>query len=228
MVSGRKTRRLMWAAPLLSLLVVSAVARGSIAGGQVDTFQSGTTLGWLHGVNSVTPPTVVTSGGPLGANDAYLQSISTGGARAESKQVVFNSDQWTGDYTQAGVTTITAQMIDFGPSPLSMRLTIQDTVGTKWSSTNAIALPADSQWHAMTFDVSPAGWSLVSGTQSIQTSLANVTELRILSAAAGPAYIADTVASTLGIDNITAVPEPGALAPLVGTIALVWRRRRAP
>jgi len=169
---------------------------------------------------------VVTTGGPLGANDAYLQSISTGSGRADSKQVVYNVDQWTGNYTQAGISTITAQMIDFGPGFLAMRLTIQDAFGTKYSSTNAIPLPADSQWHLTTFDVSPAGWSLVSGTSTIQQSLANVTEMRILSAAAKPDYFADTVASTLGIDNITAVaPEPAAIAPLAIAGALGFRRR---
>src|SRR5882724_1444105 len=101
---------------------VSAVA--SITPGQVDDFQSGSTLGWLHGGNSppLPPnPSVVTTGGPLGANDAYLQSISTGSGRADSKQVVYNVDQWTGNYTQAGISTITAQMIDFGPGFLAMR-----------------------------------------------------------------------------------------------------------
>jgi len=210
---------------VLAGLSACAPARASITYGQVDTFQSGSTLGWLHGGNSLQPPTVM-MGGPLGPNDAYLQSISTGNGRPDSRQVVYNADQWTGDYTQAGVTTITAQMIDFGPSPLAMRLTIQDAFGTRYSSTNAIALLADSTWHAMTFDVSPAGWSLVSGTSTIQQSLANVTEMRILSAAAKPDYFADTVASTLGIDNIAAVPEPAALAPLVGLGALIVRRHR--
>jgi len=199
-------------------------AKAGVTLGQTDTFQTPDALGWTIGINSPLVPTVISTGGPQGANDGYLQVISTGSGKANSKLVMFNQSQWTGNYIAAGVTQINTQMANFGANPLSMRVAFQDSFGTEYASTLGIPLPADGRWRAVTFDMTPSAFTVIQGTSPIEQSLADVGLLRILSAANGPAYIADTIAATVGFDNITAVPEPALLAPLLAT-ALLRRKR---
>ena len=197
-----------WAAAL-----VPAAAQASINFGQIDTFQDGSPAGWQQGVISPHEPTVVMTGGPDGAGDAYLQNVSSGGFGSGSKQVMFNQAQWAGNYTAAGVTRITGEMADFGPNPLSMRIALEDGTGSfsRFSSIMAISLPADGQWHPVTFDLTPSSLTLVSGTDSVSTALGNVMLLRILSASAGPSYNGDDIAATLGVADLRAMTVPGDL-----------------
>lgn len=204
---------------------LSSPAGGQVTLGQVDNFQSLDTSGWTMGLNSIMLPTVISSGGPQGGDDAWLEVISTGGTKANSKMITFNAQQWTGNYVAGGVTAITAQMADFGPSPLYMRIAIQDNFGSEYGSTSAFMLPADGQWHQVTFDMTPAGLSLIQGGSSATQALSNVGVLRILSAQNAPSFMADTVQATLGIDDITAIPEPTGLCA-VCLLVLLPRHRR--
>jgi len=195
-----------------ALLILSAgAARGAVAFGQLDDFQGGETLGWQQGAQSPQPPSIVSSGGPNGAGDAYLQNISVGGSGPGSKQIMFNTSQWLGDFISAGVTRIDAEMANFGNTPLAMRLSIQGgSDGTEVSSTNAVALPADrGVWHAVQFDLTAAGLTSIAGTSSLSQVLSDVTTFRLLSVARGPASRGDTLASTLGVDDIRALTVPG-------------------
>jgi len=184
-------------------LLMPRAARG-ITCGQADDFEDGTTMGWTEGFLSPNPPTNVANGGPSGVGDNYLRNTSSGGFGAGSKLVMFNTLQWTGDYLAAGVTRIEADMANFGATALSMRIAIEGSA-TRFGSTTAVALPADGQWHSVTFDVTSADLSLIGGLATLNAVLANVQTLRILSAATGPSWQGDTIAATLGVDNITAV-----------------------
>ena len=220
-------RRFYWLVGLILPIgvLLPSGAWGAIRLGQIDDFQTGSTLGWQHGFNSMAQPSLVSFGGPLGAGDQYLQNFSTGDSGADSKQIMFNLDQWTGNYEATGVTRITAQMADFGPSPLFMRVTIQDNFGTDYGSTDAILLPPDGTWHAVSFDLNASGMTLIQGSSTLSDALSNVGVLRILSAANGPSFLGDTTPATLGVDDIAAVPEPVLLAaPLMA--AMLRRRRR--
>ncbi len=179
----------------------------AIACGQVDDFEGGTTMGWMEGLFSPNPPTNVANGGPSGAGDNYLRNVSSGAAGPGSRMVMFNTLQWTGNYLAAGVTRIEADMANFGASPLSMRIAIEGTA-TRFGSSAAVALPADGQWHSVTFDLTSADLSLISGLATLDTVLGNVQTLRILSAAAGPSWQGDAIVATLGVDNITAIVVP--------------------
>lgn len=188
-----------------SVLALPAVAH-AIVSGQADDFQDGSPAGWTEGeiLPSPNPPTVVFGGGPAGAGDNYLENVSAGGIGAGSRMVMFNNTQWAGDYLSAGVTRIEVDMANFGATPLSMRIAIEGGPGERYGSTAAVPLPADGLWHAVTFNLTAADLSLLGGLASLNDVLANVTELRILSAAAGPAWMGDAIAATLGADNITA------------------------
>lgn len=196
-------RNLVCRAVVCAWLFAPATASAIVAG-QVDDFQGGTTMGWTEGPISPNPPVVIFGGGPDGAGDNYLRNTSSGGIGAGSRLVMLNRIQWAGNYLAAGVTRIDAHMANFGASTLSMRIAIEGTLGHRFASTSAVSLPPDGLWHEVTFHLTSADLSLVSGTSSLTTVLSNVTEFRILSAAAGPSWMGDAIVATLGTDNITA------------------------
>jgi hypothetical protein len=177
----------------------------------VDTFQNGLTAGWSEGAASLNPPTVVSDGGPGGAGDAYLQNISSGFGSGGGRMVEFNQDQWTGDYAAAHVTRISMDLANLGSTPLAIRVSIQgQATGTRFASTDAFPLPPDGgSWHHATFLLTPAALTSVGGPDPLATVLGNVSEVRILSAANGPTFIGDSVAGTLGVDNVRALRLQG-------------------
>jgi len=192
----------------------------------MDTFQDGTTMGWVEGAISPNPPTNVANGGPGGVGDRYLQNIASGPpSGAGSKQIMFNRTQWAGDYAAAGITRIDAMVNNLGANDLYLRLALEGDFFERYASTNAIHLPAGSGWQAVSFDLGPAGLTQISGTDPLATVLGGISEVRILSAQSGPTWFGDDVLSILGVDNLTAAPEPGSLLLLVAG-ALVVRRRR--
>jgi hypothetical protein len=213
---------------LTASLVTPGVAQ--VVVGQTDTFQNGTTQNWTGGAGNPNPPLNVSTGGPAGTGDAFLEIRSNGGAGAGSKLVAFNQQQWAGTYSPA-VTHLGMDLENLGTAPLTIRLAFQDVNSNQYSSTTPVSLPASPGWLHAIFDLSDSSMTQVAGApQPFGAALANgITEIRILDAVA-PAFIGDTIAATLGVDNITAlsaVPEPGTLA-LVGVAAfgLFARLRR--
>lgn len=179
----------------------------AISAGQVDTFQDGTTMGWQEG-GSPNEPTNVATGGPAGANDAFVRNFSSGSFGAGGRMVMFNTAQWAGNYTASGISRITADMANFGSTTLHMRVAVRRGSGPgvpAYASTSAIVLPADGIWRSVTFDLISSTMTKVGGVDTLATVLANALELRILSAASGPTDIGAVIQGTLGVDNITAV-----------------------
>jgi hypothetical protein len=175
--------------------------------GQVDDFQDGTTMGWSEGASTPNEPANA-SGGPGGATDLYLRNVSSGGfGGAGSKQIMFNGAQWAGDYNAAGVTRISGWAANLGSTPLHLRVAFSNGFN-RFSSTRAVDLPADGAWHPFHIDIDPAHVTTISGAVSAAEALANVTELRLLSAAS-PSYTGDVVAGTLGIDDLRAMRPEG-------------------
>lgn len=186
-------------------LQFAAHSRAAVSFGQIDTFQDGTTMSWNEGVSSPNPPTNVSTGGPAGAGDRYLQNISSGGSGAGSKMVMFNDVQWTGNYNAAGVDRITAQMANLGSSTLHMRIAIRGGPSSSiYGSAVAADLPADGLWRPVTFDLTSSALTSIVGADTLAQVLGNVTELRILSAVGGASFAGDPIQGTLGVDNITA------------------------
>lgn len=191
---------------------------------QVDNFQNGTTHGWTEGPSSPNQPANISTGGPGGGSDRYLRNASNGGLSAGGRMVMFNTGQWTGDYTEAGITRLEADMINLGSTTLRMRIALAGNF-SYFASTAPVVLAPGSGWQKVSFELDPAGLTRVSGSDSLATVLGDVGELRILSSVSAT-YIGDVLTGTLGMDNLTAVPEPASalLLALGGWLGLHRRR----
>jgi hypothetical protein len=188
-------------AALAAALCLTGLPAQAITAGMADTFQSGTTEGWASGGANPTPPVAVIGGGPGGAADDYLQLAASGTAGAGGKLVAFAGAQWTGNYTAAGVDGIGMDLLNAGGSELSLRLYL-DSSGSGSMSSVPITLPAGAGWTHAVFSLDPAGL-----TGPASSVLGSVTQLRLFHATAA-AYPGAPIAAVLGLDNITAVPEP--------------------
>lgn len=187
----------------VAFLLALPAAATAITNGQLDDFQDGTTQGWASGAVNPNPPVNVATGGPAGTGDGYLLATSTGDFGAGSKLVIFNQSQWAGDYATAGVTFIKADMANFGATDLMMRVNLSGNGGA-YASINPVSLPADGLWHQVQF---PIQESDLTGGFDFAATMSTVFELRILHSSF-PSSHGDSVATQLGIDNLTCGPVP--------------------
>lgn len=214
-----------------TLALTLALPTQAVVPGQADTFESGTTLGWGVGANHPVPPTVMTTGGPAGAGDHYLQLQAIGSGGPASRLAVRNDAQWAGDYTAAGITALTMDIFNFGPSDLSLRLLFEagsPTLTDQAWSTVPVLVPGGSGWRSVVFPVTASDLSAAPGSQ-VADALAGAVAIRLFHGTL-PLFPGEAVVVTVGVDNITAVPEPataGLLALGLGLGALAWRRRAA-
>lgn len=203
--------------------VLSGTARASIVLGQVDDFEDGSLLSWSGGAARTNVP----NGGPLGAGDNYLSVTSNGTSGPGSHLSTYNDFQWTGDYLTAGVTGIEADLKNFGSETLSIRAFLLNGDGGNFTTEFAIEIPADGQWHHVYFGMTAADLTTVDGGFDLDLTLSNLPRLMIRHQPGEPAGIGapPPIATTLGMDNITAVPEPGTLGLLLVGLAVLRRRR---
>jgi hypothetical protein len=203
----------------------ASTAAATPVANQVNTFQGGGNAGWTNG-GGAADPVVVSTGGPGGAGDAFLRVTANGGGGAGSKLVTINeSTAWTGNFATAGVTAVSMDLKNFGTSPLSMRVALEESGsgGTHYVSNPPFTLPADGAWHTATFPLTSAGLTSLNGGTPLATGLTRITEFRILD---NPSldFRGASIASSFGVDNIRAVPEPGAALLVAAVVPLLWRR----
>lgn len=213
----------------LSLLAIAlstlASAADAVTLGQSDDFESGT-QGWSKGASALS----VSSPGPEGNDDDFLL-ISTD---VRPNVVALNDTSWAGDYVAAGVTGLTLSAINLGPSELQLRAAFGNvgggpsSGGTWFASTEAFTLAPGSGWQQLSLSLLPDALTRVAGDEEALQVLQSVTALRLLHAVI-PDGRGDSSNSPLGVDGITAVPEPGTgTLVLIGTaLAGAGRRRNA-
>jgi hypothetical protein len=213
--------------------VICAAPAYAIVGGQIDNFEDGTLQNWqAGGFSNPNGPVNVATGGPAGLNDNFMRLTSNGGS-AGGKLVVFNSNQWSGNYNAANVGSLQLQVNNLGNTNLVLRLILENAVaGQSLGTLTGVSVPAGSGWMNVSFPLNAA--NLSGGTLS--TVLSNVTNLNLVHA---PSFVlartsSPSIVAQLGVDNIRAVvvPEPGTLAMAavmsLVTIGFAARRRPAP
>ena len=214
--------RLMGA--LVLLAGFHAGAASAISVGTIDTFQDGSTAGWSTGSASPNQPTNVGNGGAAGAADKYLLLTSTGGSGAGAKLVAFSGPQWGGNYIGAGVTGIQMMVNNLGSTDLSLRLYFEGTNFNTAFSSDAVLVHAGSGWTSVAFSALPS--ALSPGAVDV---LGSVAQFRLYhSVFAGAPSGGAPIVAQLGIDNVTAVPEPSEwVAMLAGLLVVAGACRKA-
>jgi len=176
----------------------------AITAGQVETFEDGSTGGWFTGAASPVPVENVADGGPGGIGDNFLLVRSSGGAGAGSRLVVMNDADWIGDLLAAGVTGVRLDARNLGDTDIELRLRVESLAGAAMSI-EAASLPVGSGWTTLELSLRPEAISAPGADAG--SILAAATLLRLYHGTSasfpGPASVA-----ILGIDNVTAVPEP--------------------
>jgi hypothetical protein len=192
--------------------------------GQVDDFEDGTLQSWMGGSPLVNQP----GGGPAGASDNFLDIDSNGFLGT------FNLDQWSA----AGVASVRLDANNDGPDDVSLRLMVF-TAGcgpgalncTAWTSTDAVDVPSGGGWQTVEFSLAASDMAQVLGTDSLPTTLANAQRILLRHDPGDPSPPGSgaTVDALLGIDNVTALPEPAAGSALAaGGVLAAWLARRRP
>lgn len=194
-------------------VVLSTSAAFGVTLGQSDTFQDGAE-NWQAGVGGLS---LVSTGGPAGAGDQYLQ-ISSGVPPLPPRLIAFNDAQWLGNFAAAGVTSVAVDLLNTGSSSLPMRIVIRESAGVAstpgYATSTPFVLPPDGLWHHVVFGLNAASLTGINSPQPLAVDLANVQDFRIL-ASASPAGVGDVLTAQFGVDNVTAVPEPSGVTLLL-------------
>lgn len=221
-------KSLLESTSLFALLAVLALgiapAQATIVFGQIDDFEDETTQFWSGGSGPANIPT----GGPAGVGDHYLQMTATGGSGPGSRLGSYNDNQWNGDYLAAGVTSIEADLRNFGSTgDLSIRLLFFGT-GGNFTSTIPLMIPNDGDWHHVIFGITPADLTAVDGGFDVNATLAGTNRLLIRHQVGlpGGSFAGTAIDGEMGMDNVTALPEPTTLGLVLGGLLLTVRRRR--
>ena len=187
----------------LSFLVCFSLLIGhaQISADYIDDFENGTVQNWSDGGNTSNPPANINTGGPNGPNDNFLQDVSSGGNGAGSKMIMFNDQQWTGNFTNQGIIAIKFQARALTNS-LNMRVAF-DGAGGRICTTNAVQILSGGAWQEFIIPISSSDFTTVSGGTNIAQTLADVSDMRILSNGS-PSWQGESIVATLQIDNIQA------------------------
>lgn len=208
-----------WVAAVTLASMGLALPAHALSLGMADTFEEGSDGGWSMGAASSIPAVVVNHGGPDGAGDGYLSLVAIGGVSANSRMTVIAGPQWAGSYTATGVNGITMDVRNSGSTDLDLRLRLEGPLGAFALSTGAVHVPAGSGWVSISFPLAPGDLT----GQAVAT-LANAQQLRLFHSSTAT-FPGEPIVAALGVDNVTAVPEPAAAwLWLAGLAALAARR----
>jgi hypothetical protein len=215
---------------------LSASRGGAVTVGEMEDFS--VDLGaWSQGREPIGELglTRVESGGPAGAGDAYMQIVSDA-VGSQRNIIAFNlTPEWTGDYLAAGVTGLAMSVQNAGPTELRLRVAlgtwfVPDGPGSWVASTSPAVVPAGGGWTNISFPLAAAGMTIVQnvGGDDYADIMSGVVAVRLLHASSANNR-GTPITARLGVDNIRAVPEPGAgaLATAIVLAAGAMRRRLA-
>lgn len=204
---------------LLGLPFIGSLAHASPSVGMQDTFENLSTDGWTSGERNPNPPLAIAGGGPGGSADGYLLMQANGSASSGGKLISFPGPGWLGDFVSTKVTGIRMQANNVGSTDLGLHFYFLGAGSAFAYTTQAVTIPAASGWTTLVFDLSPAA---LSGTAA---ALSSVSEIRLYHNPAAASFgSAPNITASLGIDNVTAVPEPQAWLLFGAGLALIGGR----
>lgn len=186
-------------ASLATICLLLAGPCFAVTADQFDRFDAGVE-GWVVGRFGSQPSIV----------DQSLLVLSTGGPAENGRMIIFNRSRWAGNYNALG-SNVTLQMdLDPGATSLVMRIAVSNDNGSSWFVTNdgaAVNLEANSGVSTVTFTLNTADMVSVMGSDSLQATLDNVSELRILHKTMQADFRGDVIAASLTVDNILIVAD---------------------
>lgn len=200
--------------------------QAAIMFGQIDDFQDGLTHNW-----SGLDPTNEANAGPNGNGDNALLATAFGGGSAFGKLLVRNQgQQWSGNWTDEGVTKIKLDIRNPNAFDLTIRLAIAGpggvgaTTGDTYATLGQV-IPDDNAWHSVIFDVQAGNFTPVGTGSDSANALTSVNRFRIIHNPA-IAFIGEEIAGSFLVDNIQAIPEPSTIALVLISASLIWPTRR--
>jgi len=196
---------------ILAWLVATPAA--GVVFGQSDDFQDGSVQNWDGGAS----PTNVATGGPAGVGDRYLEISSV-----SFNLGAFNATQWTGDYDGEGIAKLNMKLNNLGSEPLAIRIILFSN-SSSYTTTNETVLPAASGWVSADFFLDSTSLTLTSGFETLEQVLSGVATLALRHDPdpLDPPGTQNHVTGTLGLDDITALPEPGVVPMLIAGVASI-------
>lgn len=211
-------------APLVVFAAAGCIAASesrAVLIGTTDDFQSGTVNDWYGGTI-----TANVGSGLAGAADRYLTVQTNGNTSGSGSHLaVHNSEpRWNGDYTADGVTAISVDLRNLGTTTLNMRLVLFG-LGTRFTSTTGVSLAPGSGWQHITFPISQATLTRVLGSGTYAETIGSVNQIMFRHDDGSPSSGGSFINGLVGIDNITAIPAPGAARALVCAVVIGARRR---
>ncbi len=216
---------------LILSLFLFAVDASAVTIVHTDDLEDGSTMGWSIGVSLSTATSVVPGGGLGRGANKYLQLTATGIPGSMGRLIALNgSSNWTGDYL--GIAGITMDVNNFGRRDLFLRLLFEEHAGNRRPvnralSADPVVVPANSGWHSVRFPINEA--SLLAPIGTVAGALAGADSLRILynpDPVSAGSPDSPSVDAVLGVDKVTAMPEPRSFALLAsGFGALLLRKR---
>lgn len=168
--------------------------------GQIDDFQDATTMNWGGGASPVNVP----NSGPNGVGDNCLQFTGIGGAGGGSVPSTHNELQWTGNFQTNDVNVVKVQYRNYSSTDLNMRVVLFGLVGSRWTSTEAFPLPANSGWRTHYHVLTQGEMTRTLGSESFASVYTLVTKMMIRNDSSTPSSGGSPAAATVGIDNVTA------------------------
>jgi len=182
------------------------VCLAQVSAGQVDDFEDGTVQNWIIGATGDSSPVNISSGGPNGVDDNFLEYTSTGGGGIASRMAIFNSNnQWSGDFINAGVLEIQMD-VEVLTSDLYLRLAFQGPNGSRMISAAPVIVTAGSGWTSIAIPTEADDFTIVQGANTVTEVLQGAFTMRIISVRDENIdnWRGEVVAATLRVDNITA------------------------
>ena len=199
----------------LLVLATAQLSSADLVLGSISDFNDGTTQGWAPPRNNTINPSTFLEVSPA-APANRLSVFNTGVAGTIAPNVTgIEVDMMR----PAGQSDIEIRLVLFGPG-----------TGNRWTSTLPQSIPGDGVWRRYSYSVQEPDLTQTLGANTYGQLLSGLDRIMFRHDSGGPSSTGTPGATgLLNIDNVSAVPEPGAAVMLalcaVGCGIVTWIRR---